>query len=219
MNEVTLRSELEPLPRQMLGLAVHRGYPVPWFVDYVDGVPEFRAADMRKWMRAIQEHLCWVCGGRLGVHFTFAIGPMCGATRTTSEPPCHLECAGWSARNCPFLSRPQMDRRELQGAVHQAGLPILRNPGVTLLWTTKSYSLFRSFAGNHGMLIRIGDPTAVEWWSQGRLATRAECERSISSGVPLLLETTAKEEHPELAENAVLDAVADLMKLLPIEDK
>jgi hypothetical protein len=44
-----------------------RGFPVPWFVAWFDGKPEFRAMDGLKWIRAVREHLCWVCGGRLGV--------------------------------------------------------------------------------------------------------------------------------------------------------
>jgi hypothetical protein len=66
---------------------------VPWFVAWFDGKPEFRAMDGLKWIRAVREHLCWVCGGRLGVWQTFVLGPMCGINRTTVEPPCHLECA------------------------------------------------------------------------------------------------------------------------------
>jgi len=104
---------LEPLPDRMKSLPVHRGYPVPWFVEWIDGVPEFRAMDFSKWQRAIRDKLCWVCGTPLEKKFvTFVAGPMCGINRTSAEPPCHLICAQWSARNCPFLSKPQMTRRE-----------------------------------------------------------------------------------------------------------
>src|SRR5690242_2247182 len=109
-----LRPELEqPLPDRIARLPLdERGYPVPWFVDWVDGKPEFRAMDPAKWKRAVKERLCWVCGDRLGVLLVFPIGPMCGINRTTAEPPSHRDCALWSVRNCPFLSRPHMVRRE-----------------------------------------------------------------------------------------------------------
>src|SRR5262245_10337978 len=123
-----LRPELElPLPRNMSRLPQHRGYPVPWFVEWVDGEPEFRAMSRVKWWTAVgmgrdgilrphQSH-CWVCGGPMAragflATFAFTIGPMCAINRVSSEPPSHVECAEWSARNCPFLSRPHARRRE-----------------------------------------------------------------------------------------------------------
>src|SRR5215831_3288717 len=108
-----LRSELTELPRRLKALPVDaRGYPVPWFVAWHDGVPDFRIADTAKWRRAVRERRCWVCGDRLGRYLAFVIGPMCGINRTTTEPPLHRECAEWSVMNCPFLVRPHAKRRE-----------------------------------------------------------------------------------------------------------
>lgn len=98
MNQTEIRPELEALPVRLRKLPVDaRGYPVPWFVDWIEGpegrVPEFRAMDPRKWVRAVKERLCWVCGEALGRWLVFPIGPMCAITRTTAEPPSHLDCA------------------------------------------------------------------------------------------------------------------------------
>jgi hypothetical protein len=201
-----LRPELEALPPRLRHLPVDdRGYPVPWFVAWVEGKPEFRAMDPDKWRLAVRHHLCWVCGEALGVHLSFLIGPMCGVNRTTSEPPSHRGCAQWSARNCPFLSRPHMVRREdeltqaCEGNV--AGEMIRRNPGVSLLWNCLGYRLIPDGRGRP--LIRIGAPESVEWWSAGRHATRAEVEESVSSGLPALLEMAAAES---------TDAIGDLMR-------
>jgi LAGLIDADG-like domain len=95
-----LHPGLEAVPDRLKKLPVYRGYPVPWFVDWIGDVPEFRAMDGDKWHLAINNKLCWVCGEQLGRFMTFVVGPMCGINRTTSEPPCHLECAQWSVRNC-----------------------------------------------------------------------------------------------------------------------
>ncbi|HEY6382034.1 MAG TPA: hypothetical protein VIY07_09545 [Pseudolabrys sp.] len=196
-----IRPDLEALPGRLRQLPLdERGYPVPWFVDWLDGKPEFRAMDPRKFVRAIKEKLCWVCGQRLGVHLAFVAGPMCGVNRTSSEPPCHLECAQWSARNCPFLSKPDMVRRE-DGLMNKAalveesaGFCITRNPGVVMVWITRQYEIFRPHAGNQaGYLLQMGDPERVEWWCQGRTATRAEVDASIESGLPNL-ETMARLE-------------------------
>ena len=192
-----LRPELEALPSRMATLPVDdRGYVVPWFVDWIDGKPEFRAMDPKKWVRAIKEKLCWVCGERLGRWMTFVAGPMCGINRTSSEPPCHLECAQWSARNCPFLNNPEMLRREDENVnpLSQGigGCAILRNPGVTMLWTTNTYSIFSDDRG--GRLVHMGEPSHVEWYAHGKIATREQVMESIDSGFPALAEMALKQE-------------------------
>ena len=191
-----LRPELEPLPSRMQDLPVdERGYPVPWFVDWLDGKPEFRAMSPKKWVKAVNEKLCWVCGERMGRFMTFLIGPMCGINRTTAEPPCHLECARWSARNCPFLNNPEAIRRvdEIVGQSGKCigGFAIQRNPGVALLWTTKTYSVFPDSKG--GYLITVGDPEVVEFWKEKRPATRAEIQHSIAGGLPALVAMAMQE--------------------------
>src|SRR5215510_204714 len=108
-----LRANLPPLPRRMQSLPVSdRGFPVPWFVPWVNGQPEFRAMDGRKFELAVGKKLCWVCGQPLGTRFAFVVGPMCGINRISSEPPSHRECAEFSAMGCPFLSMPKMVRRD-----------------------------------------------------------------------------------------------------------
>ena len=186
------------IPSRIAALPIDpvRKIPVPWFVTWIDGKPEFRGADRRKMVRAVKEKRCWVCGDRLGRHMTFVAGPMCGLNRTSAEPPCHTECARYSARACPFLARPHMVRREggldTLGAVPADGHMITRNPGVTLLWTTLSYSLFGDGAG--GTLFRMGEPTALEWFCEGRAATRAEVAESVRTGLPILEEMARQQE-------------------------
>jgi hypothetical protein len=198
-----LRPELEPLPPKMVSLPVdERGYPVPWFVDWieVDGVrkPEFRAMDPTKWKRAVRDKLCWVCGERLGKWMTFLAGPMCGINRTSSEPPSHLECARWSARNCPFLNNPDAIRRVDDIVPQQSkcigGVAITRNPGVTMMWTCKDYTVFGDGLGQRGVLIHMGEPDKVEWYRCGKLATREEVEESIASGLPALVEIASRQD-------------------------
>lgn len=199
-----LRPELTELPLRMRGLDVDdRGWPIPWFLAWIDGKPEFRAMDARKWRRAVQRKLCWVCGQQLGANLAFILGPMCAINRTISEPPSHRQCAEWSIRNCPFLSRPHMRRRENdmpEDAQDAAGIGIKRNPGVSLLWIAKDYQVFDD--GQRKPLIQVGDPLETEWWCEGRPATREEVEASVESELPIL-EAVAREQGPEaLAELA-----------------
>jgi hypothetical protein len=193
-----LRRGLPPVPERMQSLTVdERGYPVPWFVHWDRGVPDFRIMDPAKWGRAIKFNLCWLCGQPLGRWKTFVLGPMCAVNRTTSEPPTHWECAQFAVHACPFMLRPAARRRAANlpaDCEEPAGVVITRNPGATGLWTCDSYQLFRADGegeGKPGWLIRIGEPKRVDWYAQGRPATRAEVRESIDSGFPLL-ETAAR---------------------------
>lgn len=188
-----LRAELPPVPQRMASLPLDsRGFPVPWFVEWIDGVPDFRVMDAEKFVRAIRHKLCWCCGQPLGRNMAFVAGPMCGINRTSAEPPSHLDCALFSAQGCPFLTRPKMRRNEKDlPAGQMAGFGIMRNPGVAMVYITRSY---KPFQAGQGILIEMGDPEEVRWFAQGRPATRAEVQESIDTGLHHLESMAAEEE-------------------------
>lgn len=193
----------------------HRGYPVPWFVATIDGKPEFRVVRPGGHGEAVVDRKCWICGQRLGTFMAFTIGPMCAVNRNTAEPPSHRDCAVFAAEACPFLSKPHMRRREAgmpEGTLEAPGSALRRNPGVALVWVTKSMSLYR-VPGDAGFLITVGDPTETLWFAEGRPATRAECVESIESGLPPLA-AMAQEEGPR-AERELARMVDDAWRLLP----
>jgi hypothetical protein len=104
---------LPPLPARMRYLPISpKGFPVPWFVfiDEQTGIPDFRVIGPGKMRQAVTGDRCWLCGGILGKHRIFCIGPMCAINRITSEPPSHRECAEFAAEACPFLSQPRARR-------------------------------------------------------------------------------------------------------------
>lgn len=177
-----------PVPERIASLPTMRGYPVPWFVDKVNGEYDFRVMDGRKLVRAVKESLCWTCGGKLGKFKTFILGPMCGINRTISEPPSHRECARYAAQHCPFLTIPHMKRREddmtRENEKKVAGIGLKRNPGAVCLWTVKTYTPFSD--GRGGVLFTFPDPESLEWYAEGRTATREEVMESIDTGLPLL---------------------------------
>ena len=200
MTELPLRQDLPPLPPSIARLPRDRGYPVPWFVAWVDGRPDFRIIDSPKLTKAIKYGLCWVCGQPIIGRRAYLVGPMCAINRTSAEPPSHHRCATFSARACPFLTRPHARRREIRHVetTEAAGTMIRRNPGVVLVWVTSGTVQVRQLPPEYGggVLFDIGAPTAVEWWAEGRPATRAEVEESIRTGLPLL-EESAREDGPE----------------------
>jgi hypothetical protein len=150
--------------------------------------------DGEKFKLAIKARRCWLCGGVMGKFLTFPIGPMCAITRTTAEPPSHLDCAEYAVRVCPFLTQPRMRRNEvdLPADTSMAGIGIRRNPGVTILWTCTDYRLFND--GRGGILFKVGEPKHVERWAEGRAATSEELLESIESGYPLLVAEATKDD-------------------------
>lgn len=201
----TLRKGLPELPARMRALPIEaRGYPVPWFVAWIDGQPDFRVIDTPKLARAHNHKLCWLCGQPRGKYLAFPIGPMCVVNRTNSEPPCHYECAHFAVRSCPFMILPNAHRRESnlpEQRVEAAGLHITRNPGAMALYVCQGYKPFRVDAamGNAGWLFDLGEPERIEWYREGRPATRAEIVASIDSGLPLLRDQAAAQGPDALA--------------------
>jgi hypothetical protein len=219
------------LPRRMAKLPRdHRGYPVPWFVYFDEqGVPDFRVLGQGKVAQAVNHQLCWVCGEQRGRNFSFVIGPMCAVNRISAEPPCHRDCAIFSARACPFLSRPKMRRnekdlpqfagKEASYASHSPGIPIERNPGVTLVWGTRSFKTISVPARpgvNPGVLFNIGEPEECLWYAQGRTATRAEVLESIDTGLPILREACNLESSPESIAAAKVELEAKLAQAITL---
>lgn len=201
--------EMEPEPRNIAALPHDKhGRPVPWFVAWIDGKPDFRIIAPGKIREAVRDKLCWVCGKPAGSYKAFVIAGMCAINRTSAEPPCHRDCAIYSARNCPFLTTPNMTRREgriPEGAVAPAGIMIRRNPGVALAWITRSFQIERH---GDGTLFRLGDPTETLWYAKGREATRAEVDESIETGLPILRAEAEKNGPDAVAElDTMIEAV------------
>jgi hypothetical protein len=176
-----------------------RGFPVPAFAEWIDGEPDFRVVKQGWRENCVNRRLCWICGCRMGDRKWFVTGPMCTITRTTSEPPCHAQCAEFAVRVCPFLTMPLAKRneRDLPEDRFIPGIHVDRNPGVACVWETRHFKPFRT---GDSWLIEMGDPLNMKAWAQGREATRAELVHSIETGLPALAEAAAKEGEQALLE-------------------
>jgi len=190
------------MPARFLKLPVdERGYPVPKFVEWIKGKPDFRCVDGRWLYRCVNANLCWLCGEKLGRYMAFVLGPMCAINRINSEPPSHIECARFAAKACPFLTQPKRRRngQDLPAeGVPAAGIPLDRNPGMALVWVTQRYTVKRVNTG--GVLFSLGEPTKLEWYCRGQPATRDEIMASIDSGLPLLRAEADKDGPEAIAE-------------------
>jgi hypothetical protein len=206
-------SRMKGLPRDSVGR------PVPFFVEWIDGKPDFRVMNPKNMIRAIQDELCWVCGtkllrrhGSISPIGYFVAGPMCLVNRVSAEPPNHEDCAAWSARACPFLNNPDKLRRDgnfPSGKAEPPGVMITRNPGVTAIIESTVYTIFRPPIGG-GVLWRMNRVTNVEWMAEGRAATGPEVLWSMETGMGALLEMADRDGSDALQELAVM--TRDAMK-------
>lgn len=220
-----VRAELPPVPKRLRKMPVEkRGYPVPWFVAWLDedrnllpageGTPDFRVIKPGAIAEAHNRKRCWMCGETLGAYVAFTIGPMCAINRICSEPPSHRDCAEFAARACPFLVRPHAKRRPVPGADFSevAGDAITHNPGAALVWVTKHnrYSVRKDPDGKP--LFNVGKPTEVMWICEGRDATRAEVLGSFEKGLPHLVDAAKAEgKHAEGALKLALERALPLV--------
>lgn len=195
-----------------------RGYPVPFFVWWCDGKPDFRIINPVAIERCIKDRLCWICGEKLGRFLTFVSGPMCGVNRISSEPASHLKCTHFAVKACPFMLLPKAKRRlaGLPENIQQPGpsdsIHLDRNPGVTMLWIVLQTSHIRvDWGKTGGALLHLPKPFTVEWWSQGRKATRDEVLESIDSGITELLKLCDSDEEM----NLVFEKRKSLLKRIP----
>ena len=79
--------------------------------------------------------------------------------------------------------------------IEPAGVGLRRNPGVTAIYVVRSFRLFRDGAGR-SLIEMPEEHESIEWWAEGRTATREEIQHSIDTGVPSLMEL-AQQEGPE----------------------
>jgi hypothetical protein len=191
-----------PMPSRIAKLPVSdAGMPIPWFVPWQDGKPAPHLSDPVKRLQAGRINLCWVCGETLGRFKCFVLGPMCCVTRTTSEPPCHRDCAEYAVKACPFLINPRMRRNPTTPEEHKQlppGIMIDRNPKCAALWITHEFKSFN--ARGTGTLFQVGAPVEVQFYREGRLAKRAEVLESMESGIPILRDIARSDGREALAE-------------------
>ena len=186
-------AELRVRPRD------HRGFPVPWFVTRKDerGRWDFVTVDTQRMYQAIRQDLCWVTGEPLGRFRSFVIGPMCVINRVAGDPPVKRNVALYSATVCPFLVNPRMRRVGEHGEIMegQRGRAVSRNPGLCAVFTVEKK---RQHFNRHS-LFDLGEPSNVEWFKEGRPATRQEARAALDDGFAFLLDEAEKE-----GDNAVM---------------
>jgi hypothetical protein len=178
-----LRPNLPPLPERMRELPIDdRGYPIPEFVSHLDGKRDFRAVSLEHLANCIRLDVCWICGQLLEAAKVFVIGPLPAIQAISNEPPSHAECAEFAAKACPFLLSPRAKHRTMNNPqVHKMrGAMKGNNPGVCCLYTVRGYAYSEN---PKGIIFRTGRALRVDWYTEGRLAARAEVLAAINASL------------------------------------
>lgn len=180
-----IRPGLPPLPARMYYLPIdERGYPIPEFVSNLDGKRDFRAVNPEHLASCIRDNVCWICGQRLEALKVFVMGPLPAIQGITNEPPSHVECAEFAARACPFLLLPKAQRRPIDlPNVQELPRASKYNPGVFCLYMVKGYVHQQR---PKGIIFQTGRAARVDWYTEGRPATRSEVLAAINSSLPAI---------------------------------
>jgi hypothetical protein len=133
------------IPKELAHLKIdERGYPVPYFVSWVDGKPEFRFLDHSRQEMIIEKGVCHICGKKLNKDYNYVIsGPIGYQNRISSDAAMHRVCAEFSLKACPHLYLQKAERREndeLGKAVSALPSPVVKEkPSILLLVRISKY--------------------------------------------------------------------------------
>ena len=182
------------VPKTMQARPTYGGYIVPYFVAwYLDNkpchekmpgaIPSFVTIDVIRATHCRTQGLCWCCGKMLGAHKWFVFGPASAVAQQSVEPPSHMDCAQYAVQVCPFILNPdrQMRAPKLPLKERQEVNPGVAtyNPGISVLWATKSYHVV-AVSKNKGIYwFEPGEPEVIEFWREGRKATRPEIDAAF----------------------------------------
>lgn len=102
------------VPKQLAHLKIDsRGYPIPYFVSWIDGKPEFRFLEQDRLDMILERKVCHICGKKLPQDFFYFIaGPWGLHNKISTDAPMHRLCAEFSLVACPHLYLQKAERRD-----------------------------------------------------------------------------------------------------------
>lgn len=156
-------SRLEKRPRDQ------RGLPIPYSVKMIDGVPDFRVTEPRRWRICIDHRKCQLCGLHVKHSLWFVGGPACAQHRLFQDPGMHRKCAEFALRVCPFLSM-RSGYSDLEKRPPPAGMAQI--PGTENMEKPDRFMLGAAAACvvvpvDGVPFIRASPWLALHWWKDG----------------------------------------------------
>lgn len=194
-----LRPDMAGAPAAMTSRPVdHRGFYVPWFVTRKteDDLWDFAGIDVRRFHEARLNKICWVSGAPLGKYASFVVGPMCCINRIAGDPPTKREIAEWSAKVCPFLSRPLAKRPSIPEEHVTGGIMVPDNPGTVAVWTCLTKDIVYDRPSN---LFFMGDPTSIEFFHKGEPATKDQTREAMKIGARRIKQMAEQEDREKFS--------------------
>lgn len=161
---------LPVMPARIARLPKFQGIPVPFYVPDIEGRPDFGAVRPRAIAECHLEKLCWICGDKTGAFKAFVTSASNGITRMVQEPPCHADCAEYTAR-----------------------VAMAASDDVALVWVTRSYE---PVPVEEGLFFRMGFPEQRQFWFRGRPAAAHEIASSLKRNIGALRDQ-ALQQGPE----------------------
>lgn len=184
------------LPKYMRTRPTYGGFVVPYFVAWFIGQeqtdertpeakPDFRVTDMRRANICRQRNMCWICGKQLGTFKWFVFGPASALGRVSTEPPSHRDCAHYAVQTCPYLLHAGRSLAPLTNVPPDTHVFDIEpeHPGVSVLWAAKGYDLEPVDPSRGIFYFTPHEPDVVEFWYEGRRATREEITSAIDKAV------------------------------------
>ena len=138
------------------------GYPIPFFVAYREGKPDFRLLDARKYKHCLEQGLCAICGKKnIKESLYFIAGPQGMANGISTDAPMHKVCAEYSLRVCPHLALEKAERREKDVSHLSNPAMVKEKPPVIFLVRTKRFEIIRNPHG--GVLLKYKPVSHTEY--------------------------------------------------------
>ena len=180
-----------------------RGMPIPWFVDPTRTPLDFRVMSGERFMQAIKQRICWVCGKPLGPSMAFVGGPLSAATRSYTDPGSHIACATYAAQHCPYLATPNARASEKAPEntvqiAEETRVEYAERAVVVLV------AAGCTFPRPDQRVIRPSGYKRIMWFFEGREATMEECRAAKVAAI------RAASNHPRIAE------IIPLVNALPL---
>lgn len=163
------------IPDLMKGLAKGlakdvRGYPIPFTVKFgPDGLPDFRVVDENRWLEAVTERRCGICGGRLHGHVAFVGGPRSMRHSLFYDAAMHPGCARYAVQVCPFIAAPKFAYSRAEPNMPGVSIVTLETATTTRpdyfgLGITRGFTVVQN---GPEPALKAYEWAGVEWWKEG----------------------------------------------------
>jgi hypothetical protein len=164
-----------------------RGLPIPFSVKMIDGLPDFRVSDARRWRLCVDHRQCALCGRGVSHSLWFVGGPSCERHRLFQDPGMHRTCAEFALRICPFLAMSKAHYSDLErrppppGTAMIAGTEDMARPDRFMLGAARNCHIV---AVEGVPFIQATPWIALRWWKDGAVLSDPAIEQFRRAGLP-----------------------------------